>query len=628
MNGYRGSVAGLVLLGALTADAVGTFTVSGREILLDGTAFEVRGICYQPMPIGDDYLTGANYFTDEYAALWTRDIGNIRQMGANVIRTYGWTAGADHSAFLDAAYNNGEETLHILVNTWIDSTTDWGDTNAVNALVAEWEAIATELKNHPAVMGFLVGNELNYHEGNGFDPEFWEAVNQIAGAVKAAAPDKLVSVAITDALHQVQSQEASMNHLDFWAIQVYRGFSFGSFFTEYAARSSKPVLITELGYDAYDAASGAEFDADAVHPADVMENLLNELQSNRSVASGACIFEYTDEWWKAGDPFSHDAPPGWPAPFADGEGNEEWWGVFRISDNGAEPDLLEPRAMFYRLAAMWNEPFSLASLQTGGSGDDLEVRFRLPAHLRDQQLQVEISPDLDVWTKVADNSRSIYLESFTPSVVLTSTETNQEVQVTLVHDPAAWGPYTPANLIGYGDFEYASTLGWTTSGTATSTVARSGTSSLQLEASGSYSIPTAYQTIPASPGEEFKLSGYMYTAVPLLADSTSGFFKIIFEDSLGNDLPPASVSIGRSAGLSYPGGESLPVLNAASPVGSWVFSEVQAVAPTNTASVSFFIFNIDPSANTMYFDSLEAVEVVEVPEIGNTAFFRFINSGR
>ena len=49
-------------------------------------------------------------------------------------------------------------------------------------------------------MGFLIGNEVNAHDGNGYDAEFWSAMNQIAGAVKLIAPDKLVSVAITDAL--------------------------------------------------------------------------------------------------------------------------------------------------------------------------------------------------------------------------------------------------------------------------------------------------------------------------------------------------------------------------------------------------------------------------------------------
>jgi hypothetical protein len=622
----------LLLLAVPVADAAGIFTVSGREIILDGSAFEVRGMCYQPTPIGEDPSGGVpygDYYTAGYSELWARDLANLRLMGANVVRIYGWTIGEDHSAFLDAAYSSGDHSLYLLVNKWIDPKTDWSSTSAVNAVVTEWEAIATELKDHPAVMGFLVGNEVNFHEGNGTKPDFWAAMNQIAGAVKAVAPDKLVSVAITDALDQVQSRDASMTHLDFWAIQVYRGSGFGSFFADYATRSAKPLVITEFGYDAYDAASATEFAEDAALPAEVMEYLLNELRDNRPVASGGCVFEYADEWWKTGSPSTHDAPPGWSGPFVDGEANEEWWGVFRTLDNGTDPDLLEPRAMFYRLAAMWNEPFPFASLQTGVSGGNLEIQLSYPAHLRDQQLQVEISTNLNEWTKIADNSRSTYLESFTPTAFLTNIETNQEVQVILAHDPAATGPYTPANLLFNGDFESRSTLGWATLGTASSAVAQAGTHSLQLTAVGGFSVPAAFQTLPASPGEKFNLSGTMYTPSPLPADGTFGLFKIVFEDDLENQLPPASVSIGYLEGNpAYPGAESRPVLDSSSPAGSWVFSEVQAVAPSNTASASFFIINIAQSANTMYFDSIKAVEVAEIPDVGNTAFFRFINSGR
>ena len=590
-------------------------------------------MCYQPTPIGEDPSDArpfGDYFTDEYAELWARDFENLRLMGANVIRMYGWTVGADHSAFLDAAYNNNDRSLYLLINQWIDPATDWANTAAVNALVSKWEAIATELKDHPAVMGFLIGNETNAQQGNGYDPDFWEAMNQIAAAVKAVAPDKLVSVAITDKLDQVQSRDAAMTHIDFWSLQVYRGAGFGFFFTDYAARSTKPLVITEFGYDAYDAANGTEFAEDAALPADAMEYLWKELRHNRPVASGGCVFEYADEWWKAGSADTHDAPTGWPAPqFVDGEANEEWWGVFRILDNGTEPNVLQPRAMFYRLAAMWNEPYPLDVVQTGVSNGNLEIRFSYPAYLRDQQLQVDISPNLDGWTAAAGNSRSIYPESFTPTVALGSTETNQEVQVTLLHDPSAAGPYTPPNLLAYGDFEPGSTIGWATFGTASNAVAHDGSYSLELSAPGGFHVPTAFQTIPASPGEEFNLSGYMYTPSPLPADATFGLFKIIFKDQFGNDLEPASVSIGQaSADPSFPGGESLPMLNYTSPVGSWVFSEVQAVAPSNTVSVSFFVINIDESANTMYFDSIEAVEVAEVPEIGNTGFFRMINSGR
>jgi hypothetical protein len=588
-------------------------------------------MCYQPTPIGQDPSAGppfGDYFTAGYSDLWTRDFVNLRLMGANVVRIYGWKIGADHTAFLDAAYNNGDESLYLLVNRYINPATDWASTAAVDALVTEWETIAMELKDHPAVMGFLIGNEVNKENGNGYNADFWAAMNQIAGAVKAVASNKLVSVAITDQLDQVQSRDAAMTNLDFWGIQVYRGAGFGPLFIDYAADSSKPLVIAEFGYDAYDAVSGNEFADDAEVSADAMENLWNELRFNREVAAGACVFEYADEWWKSGNPSAHDTT-GWPSgAFIDGEGNEEWWGVFRIKDNGTEPDLLERRAMFYRLAAMWNEPFEPVFENTGASNGLVLTEFSYPEHLRDQHLQLKMSDDLDSWVTVARRSSSNILESYSAAIALSTNEVNQEVTVSLAYDPSASLFTDPHNLLVNGGFETVNSLDWLTGGTISSDVARNGSYSLKFTAPGGVlTTPLALQAFPALPGEEYNLSGYIYTPAPLPADVTFGLFKIVFRDASGTDLAPASVSIGV-VNSDFPGAESRPVLDYTRPAGEWLFSEVQAVAPSNTASVAFLAIDVGQSANTMYFDSLEAVEVVTHSLTNNAGFFRVINPGR
>lgn len=630
---YRRLIIGLLLLAVPTVYATGVFTVSGRDILMDGSPFEVRGVCYQPTPIGENPSTAppwGDYFTAGYSNLWARDFANLRNMGANVIRCYGWTIGADHSAFLNAAYNGGDQSLYFLVNRWVDAKTDWNDTNAVNALVTEWEAIAMELKDHPAVMGLLIGNEINGHENNGSKPEFWSAMNQIAGAVKVVAPNKLVSVPLWDTVGHVQTWDASMSNLDFWGMQVYRGTGFGSLFSDYASYSTKPLVITEFGHDAYDAANGAEFADDAELPADAMEYLWREIRYNRAVVSGGCVFEYADEWWKVfgANPSIHDTT-GWSgSAFIDGEGNEEWWGIFRVVDNGAAPDILEPRKMFYRLAAMWNEPFAPVFQQTGTSNGYVQTTFSYPEHLRAQPFRLKMSGDLDTWSTVARNSPSNTFASYSPVITLAAMETNQEIRVSLEHDPSAVLSINPHNLLSNGDFEEVNSYDWLTWGTLSTDVALDGSRSLKFAAAGGWTVPLAFQTTSALPGEEYNLSGYIYTPAPLPAGTTLGLLKIVFRDELGTDLPPASVSIGTVAAPPYYGAESVPVLNSGSPVGSWVFTQAQAVAPPNTVTVSFYVMDLDESANTMYFDSIEAVDATGIPAISNAAFFLIINSGR
>ena len=167
MNQFKTISMWLLMVTSL-ADASSIFTVTNRQLFLNETLFNVQGICYSPTPIGMAGNTPpyGDLFTTTYSHLWERDFPNLRNMGANVIRNYGWTIGADHTAFLDQAYNAGEQPLYVLVNRWVNPSTDWNNTQAINALITEWEAIAEECKNHPAIMGFLIGNEANVQNGN------------------------------------------------------------------------------------------------------------------------------------------------------------------------------------------------------------------------------------------------------------------------------------------------------------------------------------------------------------------------------------------------------------------------------------------------------------------------------
>jgi len=142
-----------------------------------------------------------------------------------------------------------------------------------------------------------------------------------------------------------------MTYLDLWGANVYRGYSFGNLFTTYASKSTKPFWVSEYGIDALDNRTKTEYqDVQASYAG----HLWVEIEA-AEVCVGGTIMAYSDEWWKAGDPNSHDYG-GYPtSAHPDGFSNEEWWGIFWCEDNGDAPDILHPRKVYYTLQEKWQQ---------------------------------------------------------------------------------------------------------------------------------------------------------------------------------------------------------------------------------------------------------------------------------
>lgn len=176
------------------------------------------------------------------------------------------------------------------------------------------------------------------------------------------------------------------------------------------------------------------------------------------------------------------------------------------------------------------------------------------------------------------------------------------------------------------------TTGWLTNNTGNKTTydyPRTGLKSLLIDSTGAgtWSSPNAYQQFPASAGEIFKLSGYMRRTNTLVGTSF-GLFKMEFRDAGGVILNPALITIGTAAGAPFYGGESTPFLNNASPINQWVFSQTEAVAPVNTASVYFYALNVNSSVNNnlMFFDDVSASKVTSSAVVATIT--SPINNGR
>ena len=129
---------------------------------LDCDPWLMRGICYSPVPYGSDpsyFAPFGDYFTDQYADLFRRDLQLFRRMGANTVRLYAWRHSARHTAFLDEAHSLGLVVLSVYEMGTAEDTPV--ATARDRALLRARLQARLQVSRHPAIVAWLVGNELN-----------------------------------------------------------------------------------------------------------------------------------------------------------------------------------------------------------------------------------------------------------------------------------------------------------------------------------------------------------------------------------------------------------------------------------------------------------------------------------
>ena len=259
---------------------------------MNNKPFMVQGICYSPVPVNASVYWDplGDYFTEEYSYIWLRDLPLMKAMGTNVVRIYGWDADKDHTPFLDAVTANG---LYLMTTFFMGEAveTPVSTQEMRDGIVKRFKAAVKQYRHHPALLIWSIGNEIN-GVWNGFlqqlsnsevDPCGWddtyddlggcwthlgikpwfhtqcyntsfcvykrlyEFLNDCAVAAHEVADVIVVSTfADVDALYdKVERVGAYAPDLDAWSAQVYRGASFGDFFTGISNSTGKPLLLTE-----------------------------------------------------------------------------------------------------------------------------------------------------------------------------------------------------------------------------------------------------------------------------------------------------------------------------------------------------------------------------------------------
>jgi hypothetical protein len=147
------------------------------------------------------------------------------------------------------------------------------------------------------------------------------------------------------------ADDNSLTYVDLWAINLYN-YNLASRINQYKTKTIKPVVITEFGIDALDNRTKQEYETMQA----VFDSLnWQQIISVKDVCLGGTVFEFTDEWWKDIDPWSHDYG-GYPtSQHPDGYSNEEWWGIIRVLPDSNNDGLDEwiPREAYYMFKRNW-----------------------------------------------------------------------------------------------------------------------------------------------------------------------------------------------------------------------------------------------------------------------------------
>jgi hypothetical protein len=340
----------------------------GRQLKVNGEPFVVQGMAYAPISICEDYHGGFVDRPDRYLI----DFPLMAASGANAVRIY---SSFMTTAMLDAAWAEG---LYVIPTFQVDTmqlTCEAGKSfmrDRLRDMVLEW-------KDHPAILFWMVGSEVNAEltpaelctdwypqldslaqeahtaEGVSFHP---------VGTANAETPG------LADICQAGCSDDTSLPNLDFWAIHIYRGCSFGTAFSEYQKPDcARPLVIGEFGADAWDSLSGPTGSESETMQANCLESLLDEadqglaVRNPGGVSSGQIIFEWADEWWKASpvaggdcdattDWCLHDTCKNWDNfAYPDFAMNEEWWGITSL--DAADPDARGLRAAHGPVGESW-----------------------------------------------------------------------------------------------------------------------------------------------------------------------------------------------------------------------------------------------------------------------------------
>ena len=381
------------------------------QLYVDGKPYFIRGMAYSPNKVGltpdkqtlnpsrdwmfADYNNNGLIDGPYDAFVDTRhdnkqdkdykpvgDFKLMKEMGVNTLRLY------HHGGFNNDLLMEGYKKFGYMYlmgdfigmyctgsgAEWYYGTDYTNPEQKANMLKSVREMVE-EYRDKPYILMWVLGNENNYgapgipgkSAGSGcrakIQPEaYYEFVNEAAKLIHSLDPEQRPVAVCNGDLLYLDICAAKAPELDVFGCNAYRGDQgFGNLFWDVKNTFDKPVLVTEYGCSAY--AKNWDQTRAETGQADYMRSNTEDLENNlagmgEGNALGGIVFEWVDEWWKAGADFSpsvHCTVGSFGAPFLDGWSYEEWFGLCSQGDGTLSPFLRQMRPAYTEIQKLWRK---------------------------------------------------------------------------------------------------------------------------------------------------------------------------------------------------------------------------------------------------------------------------------
>lgn len=366
----------------------------GYQLIVGGRPYFVKGVCYSPIPIGKNHEY--DWWSDTNQP-WRVDGKLMQEMGINTVRFYqpGENPESVKKVIRDFYQLYGIRTvLGHWLGFWEYPCPFYGDTKFRERIKKEVLEMVLLYKDEPGILFWILGNENNYSclgQVNPWSSEeidrepdpmkqknmrariYYSFVNELAKEIHKIDPSRPVALGNGE-LIGLDAAAKVCRDIDLVACIIYRGKTFGNLFKSLRATFDKPIVLSEIGADCYDAYLKKE---DQNMQAFFLESQWRQIYENlagnkEGVGNclGGIIFEWTDEWWKhnqfAAEGWKiHDTESHWSngSYYFDIKAvknmnmNEEWFGIVALSEeleNGLNKRVL--RKAYYLIREFWKKP--------------------------------------------------------------------------------------------------------------------------------------------------------------------------------------------------------------------------------------------------------------------------------